>query len=261
MPSLYAHYRFGVQLLPHLPADVRGAISRHRDLFNAGLQGPDFLFYYKPASKTDIRGLASHIHHLSGREYFTRVCTTLSGISSEDELAYLYGLLAHYCLDAACHPLISAGARESGISHNRIESEFERYLMAMDGIKKPHAHPRGKLLKLAKNQCRLIVPFYAPATAEQIWEGLSGMRKLVGLMTCSNPVHRVTAKAVLAVMGGDKTGLLIPHSPDLACTHLNKALQAQFQTALERYPHLLEQLRDHLSLREELGEDFFDVFG
>ena len=45
MPSLYAHNRFGRQLLPGLPADVRRPIQRCHSLYDMGLQGPDFFFY------------------------------------------------------------------------------------------------------------------------------------------------------------------------------------------------------------------------
>lgn len=261
MPSLYAHHRFGVQLLPTLPADVRGAVSRHRDLFDAGLQGPDFFFYYRPSSKSKIGELGHDIHVVPGREYFTRVCQNLFSISGEDVLVYLYGLLAHYCLDSQCHPLIHAYTQSGIPSHNAAESEFDRYLMALDGIKRPHAHPRSRYMKLTKAQCNLIAPFYEPATPAEIWEAVSGMRHITDLLTCANPLHRTAAKGVLHAMGGSKIGLLIPPSPDLACTHLNKPLMERFEDALSLYPVLLEQLRDHLSLREELGAEFDAVFG
>ena len=47
MPSSYAHYRFGTQIIPMMPADVRGPILRQRALFDMGLHGPDFLFYHR----------------------------------------------------------------------------------------------------------------------------------------------------------------------------------------------------------------------
>ena len=46
MPSSYAHYRFGTQVLDLMPADIREPILRNRALFDAGLQGPDFLFFH-----------------------------------------------------------------------------------------------------------------------------------------------------------------------------------------------------------------------
>ena len=47
MPASYAHYRFGKLLLPNLPSDVRQTIQRFRRMYDLGLQGPDFFFYYK----------------------------------------------------------------------------------------------------------------------------------------------------------------------------------------------------------------------
>lgn len=42
MPASYAHYRFGKQVLPALPAEIRQNIQRFRRLYDMGLQGPDF---------------------------------------------------------------------------------------------------------------------------------------------------------------------------------------------------------------------------
>ena len=45
MPSSYAHYRFGKQILAQMPADVKRSIQRFRRMFDMGLQGPDIFFY------------------------------------------------------------------------------------------------------------------------------------------------------------------------------------------------------------------------
>ena len=51
MPSTYAHYRFGQDVLKALPAKYRDTLLQEEDLFNIGLHGPDLLFYYKPFSQ------------------------------------------------------------------------------------------------------------------------------------------------------------------------------------------------------------------
>lgn len=261
MPSLYAHYRFGALILPRLPADVRGAIARHRCLFDAGLQGPDFFFFYKPASTTDIPPLGRSFHYQTGAEFFTRACRTLHSDSAEEELAYLYGLLGHYCLDSVCHPFVHQHTEEGTIGHNALESEFERYLLALDGVRRPHAYRRSVHMKLPKAHCAMVSRFYPPATAEQIQEAVSGMRRLTDLMTCGTGAHRAIAKAVLQTMGEGKTGLLVPPKPDPACAGLNEPMLELFGKALDRYPELLEQLREHLTFREPLGPEFEPIFG
>lgn len=261
MPSIYAHHRFGCLVLPELPGDVRGAIARHRALFDAGLQGPDFFFFYKPAAKTKIRQLGRKFHYQTGRDFFTRVCRTLNSNSGEEELVYLYGLLGHYCLDSLCHPFIHEQTDQGPIGHNALESEFDRYLLALDGVKKPHTHPRGTYLKLDPAQCAMVSRFYPPATAEQVREAAGSMRRFTALMTCTNPVHRAAAKGVLQTLGKGRTGLLIPPAPDALCAHLDVPLLTLYNAALEQYPRMLEDLRDHLTFREPLGQEFDPIFG
>ena len=58
MPAHYAHYRFGCQLLPTLPANVRRPIQRFRRLFDMGLQGPDLFFYHNILTDDALKKLA-----------------------------------------------------------------------------------------------------------------------------------------------------------------------------------------------------------
>ena len=63
MPSTYAHYRFGKDVLDRLPAKQKQDIQEHPDLYNVGLHGPDLLFYYKPISHNPINQLGFGIFH------------------------------------------------------------------------------------------------------------------------------------------------------------------------------------------------------
>ena len=47
MPSSFAHHRFGESVMSALPADVCGLLQRQRKLFELGLQGPDFFYFYR----------------------------------------------------------------------------------------------------------------------------------------------------------------------------------------------------------------------
>lgn len=261
MPSIYAHYRFGKLILPRLPADVRGVIQRHRSLFDAGLQGPDFLFYYKPTSKNPINALARTFHYQTGAAFFAAACRNLHSDAGDPEQAYLYGLLGHYCLDALCHPYIREQSKDGNVSHNAIESEFERFLLELDGIKRPQTYPRSRLLKLAKADCRTVSRFYPGVTPEQVREATATMSRATGLMTCGNPIHRAAAKTVLRTLGTEQTGLLMPPKADPACAGHNEALLNRFNQAMRQYPVLLEQIRDHITFREPFGGEFDRIFG
>ena len=261
MPSLYAHHRFGTQLLPRLPADIRGTITRHKAMFDAGLQGPDFFFYHKPGGQSAIRQLGSVFHRQSGTEFFTRACRGLRIDSDEEVLAYLYGLLGHYCLDSVCHPYIHARSGGDSRRHNAMESEFDRFLLSQDGCARPHAHRRSRYLKLTRAQCGRISPFYAPAAGQDIHEAVSSMARVTDLLTSGSSLYRLAAKGVLHCLGTEKLGLLMPAKSDEEFADSSRELSALYDRALDRYPELMDRLRDHLTFREPLGEAFDAIFG
>lgn len=261
MPSIYSHYRFGAQILPNLPADIRAVVSRHRRFYDAGLQGPDFFFFYKPFRSTEIAKLGHDFHIQTGREFFGRCCAGLDPNCPEETMAYLYGLLGHYCLDAHCHPLVHMLTDNTELGHNALESEFDRYLLALDGVKKPHIHGRSSMIRLQREDFPYLEPFYAPATAEDIRVGVQGFRLFTWLLTCNSPVYRALAKGVLRTLGPDREGLILPPAPDESCRRYNGVLLACFDAAAEHYPAMLEQLRDHIFQGEPLGNHFDPIFG
>ena len=71
MPSTYAHYRFGVGLLPTMPGDVRRTIQRFRRLFDVGLHGPDIFYYQSALSKAASRFLGVKYHEQTGKDFFS----------------------------------------------------------------------------------------------------------------------------------------------------------------------------------------------
>ena len=255
MPSCFAHYRFGEQLLPMLPADIHFPVQRHRHLFDLGLQGPDFFFYYKLGKNTPVRQLAREYHHRTGGQVFSKICRDL-GHPQDAELAYLYGLLAHYCLDAVCHPIVSRVTGEDSLAHNAMESEFERFLLERSGVTKPHTHNRGSSIRCGGKDAAVIGRFYPEAKPEQIRSAINTMGTVLGLLT----IH-AGAKRVLALMGDPNPGLLMHKVPDPVYSGYNEELLDGCNRAMRLYPQLLQQLRSHMAFGEPLGKDFDPIFG
>ena len=54
MPTTYAHYKFGEEVIGALPRLLRSAIENNRELFDLGVHGPDLLFYYKALTKNPV---------------------------------------------------------------------------------------------------------------------------------------------------------------------------------------------------------------
>ena len=256
MPSGYAHYRFGTQIIPLMPADVREPILRHRALFDMGLHGPDFLFFHHFFKKTPLYRLGSAYHEKSGQEFFTRCCAHWKQQSSEGALAYLYGLLAHYCLDTGCHPFVYAMTDDGSLGHSELETEFDRYLMTLDGIKKPHETNISRYLRLKQAEYQVVASFFpeiSPKDAAACIRSMALSQKLLTIPTIFG--HGLVVTFTWAA-GGNTTGKVMTINADPRCAHLDGQLLELYNQALDHFPSLLEQMNHHLAYGAPLGDDF-----
>lgn len=254
MPAVYAHYRFGKQLISTLPPDVKQCVSRFRRLYDTGLQGPDLFFYYNPLMKTSTGALGKQFHNQSGQEFFTRVCAQTD---TEAARAYLYGLLAHYCLDTACHGFVEKMASQGNARHIQLESEFDRYLMEIDGLPQPYMQDHSKRIKLTRGECVTVSGFYPPAAPGQINQCIrvtgwvlrffagKNRKRTVGLMKRFAPGYLDNLIPEKAVEGFDR---------------MDSELLARFNRAQKHYLVLLDQIQAHMQEGTPLGEDFTPNF-
>ena len=252
MPASYAHYRFGKLLLPKLPADVRQCVQRFRRMYDMGLQGPDFFFYYNPFLTTATGKLGSFFHRQTGQEFFPVAC---KAATSDAAKAYLYGLLGHYCLDSTCHPFINRLVEIEEARHVPLESEFERFLLTLDGEKTPETFDMSRFLKLTRGECMSVAAFYPGSTGGKVSQGVRLMALFTKILA-----HPGQARLLKKVSPGlwehcipaDENNNLAPYI---------RELQDLYGQALERYPQMLTQLTAHLETGAEFGEDFSKDFG
>lgn len=255
MPASYAHYRFGRMVLSALPASEKQCIQRFRRMFDMGLQGPDIFFFYNPLIKNSVAPLCADYHRKSGAALFSAACAQAG---SEAARAYLYGLLGHYCLDAACHPFIQQKANQGEANHVALEAEFDRYLLALDGEVAPHSWDMSPRLKLTRGECMTVASFYPPVTGGKV--SLS-VRHMALLHKYAGGKNRPRTEAILKKLKPGLQNGLIPASPVEAYARMDSELLARFNRAVTRYPGLLEQLLAHMGTGEPLGEDFSPDFG
>ncbi len=253
MPAQYAHYRFGREALPALPGEARQIIQRFRRLYDMGQQGPDIFFYHNPLWKTPAGGLGHSFHGQSGQEFFSRVPA-----DSEGARAYLFGLLGHYCLDSMCHPFVNKMDESGEAAHVALEKEFDRYLMAADGLAQPHTQNLSGRIRLTRGECVTVSGFYPPATAGNVNQSVRHMRwALAFLSSQKRDKHEKLVKRV-------KPGLLehfIPTEPIASFARMDSELLARYNRAMKAYPGLAQQLLDHMHTGADLGEDFLPRFG
>lgn len=257
MPANYAHYRFGVLSLPYLPADVRRPIQRFRQMYDVGLHGPDLFYYYSPFAKTTAGELGARFHGETGRECFTRVCGQLRKNPTEAGLAYLYGLLAHYCLDSALRPLVRAETAEGNLSPVELEVEFDRFLLDTDGKTPPCTQNTASHIRLTRGECVTVSEFYPPATPANISHSVKNMA-LAGKFLAGK--NRKLLKNMVTVLAEEDAQRLMPEHANPKCLHLDKAMFDLYNQALERYPSMVEQLTAYMNYAAPLGEDFDETF-
>lgn len=255
MPSSYAHHRFGRELLPVLPPEVRQCIQRFRRMYDLGLQGPDFFFYYNPYFKTAIGELGKVYHRKTGQDFFPAAC---AAATSEAAKAYLYGLLGHYCLDSRCHPFVEQLAAIGEARHTPLESELERYLLLLDGEPAPERYDISKRFHLTRGECMTVAAFYPPATGGAVSHSIRSMASSLRFLASPKRSRNVS---ILKKVKPSLIEHMIPAQDDPALAPYVGELKTLYDTALQQYPLLLSQLLEHMKNGQPLGEDFSRNFG
>lgn len=252
MPANYAHHRFGKEILKTMPADARQCIQRFRRMFDAGLQGPDIFFYYNPYWKTSVGALGKTFHRMDGASLFPAAC---KAAGSEAAMAYLYGLLGHYCLDSVCHPFIKQLAAAGEANHVILEAEFDRYLLACDGQAHPETYDMSRKLKLTRGESMTVSEFYPGATGGQISYSVKAMARSIRFLA------KPSREKWLRKLGLSFADHMIPAQENQELTLYVRELKSHYDEALALYPKMLAELTAHMETGNVLGPDFEKAFG
>ena len=239
MPSTYAHYRFGQDVLKALPAKYRERLLKEEDLFAIGLHGPDLLFYYKPFSHHPLHAEGGRMHHLTGREYFTEAGRAF--LSDEHRNAarrraaysYLCGFLCHFALDRACHSYINDLAARGEVSHEEIESEFDRILLEEDGID-PIRYNLAAHIHASRRNAAVISPFFPGASTKEILSGIRSLRLFNVLLTLPGHIgYRQVDRLLKHLPSYDFIhGHMINLDPNPLCEQSNRNLRKMYEKAI-----------------------------
>lgn len=260
MPGKYAHYRFGAELLKTLPPEIRRTVNRHRALYDVGLHGPDIFFYHNPARQTAAGALGKKFHHQTGKEFFTRACKRHRLEPNEAARAYLYGLLAHYCLDMLAHPVINHLTREGNPGHIELETEFDRYLLEKDGKLPPYAQDCSRHMVLNDAEAAEAAAFYPGATAGDVARAVKNMANVSRLLALPAGLPRKALDMGIHTVARKYRQFYMTEGPNPSCAHLDAELEAAYTEALARYPVLLKQIVAYLTCSVPLGSEFDPEF-
>ncbi|MGF7107571.1 zinc dependent phospholipase C family protein [Treponema pedis] len=161
MPDFYAHYSHGQKIFSLLPKKTALAIS-NKNLYNLGLQGPDFLYFYHPFKKENnpVLQLASDIHKMHCSVFLTKVLQKTEVIPGTDEFSYLMGFIGHFCLDSSAHPYINKTVRKLNFDHAEMEIEFDKFLLIKDCLP-PLKYKAYKHISITEKEAEAVAKIYS----------------------------------------------------------------------------------------------------
>lgn len=256
MPSHYAHYRFGEQVIALLPVQVQRSVRQFRRLYDAGLHGPDIFFYHNILFQDKVVALAKKYHGLTGEDFFTPVCKHLRLEPSEAALAYLYGVLTHYCLDSVMHPFVMEQTADGKVGHVELETEFDRCLLQLDGNPHPNTFDCSAHIRLTGGECETVSRFYS-TTPMAVNTSVKAMAACVKLLAMPNGNLRRTVESCA---GSRLRQYFMGRKPNANCAHLNESMLERYDRALEVFPAMVEALEAHMAHNAPLGELFEAAF-
>lgn len=246
MPSTYAHHRFGRDVSFGLPQTIQTVIQSHPDLYSMGLHGPDLLFYNHPLRSNPVSQLGFGIHDEPGQDFFAPAAKRINELDNPSaHLAYLYGFLCHFALDQACHGYIDEKIAASGVTHTEIEMEFDRMLLAGDGLDPvrqsltDHIHP-------SPESAAVIADFFPTITQKQVFHAQKSFVFYNRLLVAPGKVKRKIIFSLLRLSGNyrEMHGLVMSLHPDPRCADSNQRLAELYQQAIPVARHLIETWQD-----------------
>ena len=263
MPTTYAHYRFGKEVISALPRPLRSSIENHRELFDIGVHGPDILFYYHPLRKNRVSGQGFGLHEEMADRFFLHAAEVIRG--AEDPAAaraYIYGFICHFVLDSECHPYVEKMIHESGISHSEIEMEFDRLLLKEDYIN-PVRHLGTKHIHPTAENAAVIAPFFRELTPETAEKSLKWMILCHRMLLAPGSLKRKFLFAGMKLTGNYEGmhGMVMSLEPNPECRGYCQILTRLYAGAVPAAAGLILQYQKVLFEGAEMSERFRRTFG
>lgn len=240
MPSTYAHYKFAQAVKGNLPADVKKAVDENLDLYLTGCHGPDVLFYYKAIKRNAVNDCGYSMHTKSAKPFFANAKKIIAAADDKAAaLAYTTGFITHFALDSECHGYVESKRAESGVSHTKIEVEFDRALLVDDG-KNPVKQKLAEHIKAKKEYAQVIAPFFGLDT-RTVKRTLKDMKFICNTFVAPGRLKRGFLKKIFTAIGSaELNDQIVSFEPDPRCEDSTRILTEKFNGALAVAAELVE---------------------
>ena len=263
MPTTYAHYRFGNDVLPLLPDSVKTEILQNKSLFDIGLHGPDILFYYKALSHNPVSSHGQQMHHQSGRTFLEPLQDILtSDTLLPGSLSYLYGFITHFILDTYCHPYVFEVESQTSLSHAEIEADFDRLLLSEDNHN-PIRHNLTGHLNPTVQDTKVISQFYPDIISPEVMMiTLTSMKKILDFLVAPSKGKRFLINQALRISGkyDGMHGLVINYEPNPLLISPCATLREIYHDSLPRCVQAIQNYHNFMLHQTALSDVFERTF-
>lgn len=264
MPSLYAHSSFGKEIYRKLPSELRKIIQKYPKAYNAGLQGPDFLFFYRPFIKCRPNRLGHAQHRKPFRNFLEQIRSVIQEKGKDcGEYAYMLGFICHFMLDSECHTYVNKKAKEPGYNHLVMEIEFDRYLMKKDG-KNPFLYPIWKHINWDDETLDAIHGIYNTChiSRKKIEKSLKSMSFIKWFFTTGKTFRRLFVRFVMFISCHYRKleGHMMDLIPKNTAAQTNRILEKIYRKTIEQCVAVIQHFDTTVLTDEPFHERFSSTF-
>lgn len=254
MPTVYAHWRFGVDCIQKMPSNLQKIVNDNIDIFNLGVHGPD-IFFYDLANK-DVLEYGYKLHKEPAKFFFEKSKQIYKQSENRDaSLAYILGFLTHFVLDSTCHGYVDRKKEFSNITHNKVEAQWDRHVIIQDN-RIFNLVDRSESLKPTIENAKIIAQFY-PFDEKIVLRATKNQKRIVKTLNCMYETKEKILKTVLKDFGMyNYADLFIGFREEEICEDSNLRLDKLRAKALTLFPKLMNNLMSYLKGKEKLNKYF-----
>lgn len=254
MPTTYAHWAFGRDCIELMPENLQQIIHDHRDIYNLGVHGPDILFY--DLLHPEIPSYGSKMHSIPVEEFFKNCKEVFNNHEEKaDMLAYMMGFLTHFILDSTVHGYVERKRQDAGISHNRVEAQWDKHVIEQDR-RVANLVDRAESLKPNK-QIAKVISYFFPYNDKVIYRNLKLQRLVVYELNSISPKKQNFLQNLLLKMNQENfADLFMGFEEEEVCRDSNIRLDKLRKKALDLFPKLMKNLLNFLNNKQELDKYF-----
>ena len=262
MPALYAHNRFGGDVIRQMDKELQKILKKYYTQFRIGMQGPDPFFFYRPIIHTHVSKCAGDMHNEKAKAFFEKAVKVIEkkGRNSR-EYAYILGFICHFALDSECHPYVEEMVEDIGVGHMEIEGEFDKYLLRTDG-KDALAYPIGKYIPTDDMTVETIYHFFPILKRAEIKESLKTYRLVKNVFTAPSRWKQCIINLLLKIAGVYKKyyGLMHSYDDNPKCQKTNQGLENRYNQAILVATELIQSyyriIRENVPLSERFERTY-----